>query len=497
MTSLAHNLFPIQQKQELLDFSGGRSLNAVWTNKNIEPISKLILLSIANECNFNGTFLEWVPYSLKLICQRTGFSKPTVITHLKKLQEQDYLAIKSVSHTERHYSLTEKLFLDYERYLVSERRISEAAAKLKRTEGGRSLNAIWNRTDISPSQKFVNLWLGAMCDFHKGDRGFLEAKQHSHKIMSSQMGLSSDSLSRAFKVLEQKGYIEVRRQFKVANRYRLTERLFQNHANDPKNQSQRKAILESFTAHGVGNSTDIRCGLKAAGIDGLTVAGIDSYGLTVAGIDGLTVAGIDGLTVADHIPQKNSPNTPHYTRTRDNRKKEIEENKISKNSYRAETEAHGIFRAMTGRDRMSYSCRDLEMVKTKYFLGEFGIEVLRTLYKSWETEDGYYCSEDKLKLYCKKVRDGINPFEEAREKVRIAEEEKIKEISSKEDSKKTNPVRQEIRKQVEKEFALKNKLKRESENFLDILYKNISNSEEIDAETDKRTAEYEKNPSNF
>ena len=373
MTNLKNknNLSLIKSKK--LDFSGGRSLSAIWTNKDLEPTSKLILLSIANECNFNGAFLEGVSSSFRILCQRTSCSKATVITHIKKLQEQGYLEIKSVSHTERHYFLTEKVFLDYERYLVSERRISEAAAKSKRTEGGRSLNAIWNRTDISPTQKFVNLWLGAMCDYHKGDRGFLEEKQHNHKVMSSQISLSSNSLTRAIKVLEQKGYVMVKRQFETANRYRLTEYLFQTPTNNVKNPEK----------------------------------------------------------IDDYSPQENFDNTSHDTHSRDDRKKEKDQNKASWRSRSLENEAHGIFRYVTEASKKAFSSISEEKVKANLFLGEFGIEVLRNLSKLCFKEDVHLQSEETMKLYCRKIRDGINPFDEAREqeeKERIAKESREKGV---------------------------------------------------------------------
>ena len=512
MSSVAHDLFLVknlvQQKQEHLDVSGGRSLNAIWTNETIEHISKLILLCIANECNFHGTFLEGVSYSVRIICQRTGCSRPTVTSHLKKLQEQGYLDIKTVSPTERRYFLTEKVFLDYENHLVSERRISEAAADKKRTDGGRSLNAIWNLTDISPSQKFVNLWLGAMCDFHKGDRGFLEEKQHSHKVMSAQIGLSSNSLTRAIKVLEQKGYVEVKRQFETANRYRLTERLFQRSTNDSKSQNQAAVILQA-PAQVVRNFDNPRVGAKidCTGWGQKSIALGEGERTDCRGGERTDCRG--GERIGDHIPQKNSPNTPNYMRARDNRKKEEGQNKTSWKPEAIEKEAFGIFRTWT-EGLKSFSIIEAEKVKANLLLGEFGIEVLRTLSKLCCKERFQFRSEKTITLYCEKIRDGINPFEEVREQERIAEAAIEKEETrAKESYENLDLVRENFRKEVEREvtkkFTEKRFFMKNNENFSDIMKRKDlflkenkeEINEEINKELDKIMAEYEKKSIDF
>ena len=97
--------------------SGGRALDAIFDSP-IEPSHKFILVAIGSALDYRGDFLEWKQISVAWFIKKTGYSKPTIIDALKKIEELGYLesrteGIKIGRGDIKFYRLTERLFDDY------------------------------------------------------------------------------------------------------------------------------------------------------------------------------------------------------------------------------------------------------------------------------------------------------------------------------------------------------------------------------------------------
>ena len=202
-------------------FSENRSLKAIWINQDLEPVSKLILLSLARRCPSQEIFSDKIILTVKAICEETNSSHQTVATHLKKLQEQGYIVIENLSHKKREYKFTEKLFSDYEADLLL-KGVEAAEAKLKKMECAPSPDDFRILKGISSSEKLMLLWLAAQCKITK----FLVPHIHRQEEMSFQMGLSKNSLTRVIQKLELEGVLHVIRTIRRPNVYALDESLF-------------------------------------------------------------------------------------------------------------------------------------------------------------------------------------------------------------------------------------------------------------------------------
>ena len=197
------------------------SFKAIWENKDLEPVSKLILLSFSQRCFSQDSFKDKLSVSVKTLCEETNSSYQTVATHLKKLKEQGYLFIEICSHKKRIYNLAEKLFSDYEEQLLLQGS-SSIGARLRQFEGGALPESLRTVKEISSSQKLLLLWLVSKSK----DSKFLIPQSHRQEEMSQQLGLSKNSLTRAIHALEIRGLLHVIRTCRRPNVYALDESLF-------------------------------------------------------------------------------------------------------------------------------------------------------------------------------------------------------------------------------------------------------------------------------
>ena len=202
-------------------FKKAPSFHAIWVSQNLEPVSKLILLSLSYRCNAENIFKNNIPLSIKTLCEESNSSYQTVSTHLKKLKKEGYLSIENASHKKRVYNFTEKLFLDYKTILIA-KGVSLAESELVVFEGGIYPEALRKLKNISSSQKLLLLWLVAQCK----ESQFLAPHIHRLEEMSLPIGLSKNSLTRAIRNLENKAFIHVIRTIKRPNVYALNEALF-------------------------------------------------------------------------------------------------------------------------------------------------------------------------------------------------------------------------------------------------------------------------------
>ena len=220
MTTLHQNSLVTQQLK--LRWTKNRSLNAVWANTLLTPISKLLLLSFSRHSPSKELMSHPLPLSLKTLCQETNSCSQTVSQHLKKLQEQGYLLIHILSHKKRTYQLTNKLFSDYEAQLISEG-FSPTKAKQKRFEGGNSIDSLWTVQDISSSQKLFLIWLGSQL---KNKESIFSPLTHEQEKISFEKSLSRHSLARITQALEEKEYLHIKRNKKRGKEYIFSESLF-------------------------------------------------------------------------------------------------------------------------------------------------------------------------------------------------------------------------------------------------------------------------------
>ena len=230
-----------ENKRFQLTLTKGQLSQAIWENDLIEPIGKLLLLSFSrhrvSKAESKEGAVESLTLSLKALCQETNSCLQTVSTHLKKLQELGYLLVSALSHKKRAYAVSEKLFLDYEKHLMS-KGLSPAKAKRKQFEGGSSVEGLWKVADITSSQKLLLIWLGAQCQDKKS---IFSPHSHEQEKIRFQINLSKKALIRAINGLEREGILTVREGPARSKEYTISENLFLESSQKNRNKIQIKS----------------------------------------------------------------------------------------------------------------------------------------------------------------------------------------------------------------------------------------------------------------
>lgn len=123
-------------------FSGGLALDAVYFSKTISGHQKSLLLYLGACANFKGDFVEWNYHSLEIMSEHIGFSKSTTLRAAKELEEKGYLVrekrynVKDNKRAPSNYRLTDKIFDEYETYLVNVRKTKEVLNVPQTLTGG-------------------------------------------------------------------------------------------------------------------------------------------------------------------------------------------------------------------------------------------------------------------------------------------------------------------------------------------------------------------------
>jgi DNA-binding MarR family transcriptional regulator len=116
-------------------FAGGRSLEAIKENPNLDYKEKAIFLELASRQDFTKNFQLWRFESHEEIKRRTGFSISTVKRTLKKLQEKGYIQIghRYDKHQQvaNEYLITRKIFDEYLNLQTDEPRIVRILKEVK------------------------------------------------------------------------------------------------------------------------------------------------------------------------------------------------------------------------------------------------------------------------------------------------------------------------------------------------------------------------------
>jgi len=357
----------VNQNSEELDFSGGRSLDAVWTNKSLELVQKLILLFFAKKCDFKGNFKDVIFVSIDSLAKQIGASKQTTITHLTILKTQGYLSVMKESHKKRLYSLTDKIFDEYRTNCMA-KGLSTPEANLKRFFGGRSLNAIWD-LNLKSSAKAFLLWLGSKCNFTKS---FLSSNSYSLEFISRELNLKKDALISMVKSLELKGLIFVRKAYKKVHQYSLTFKVFIRKDKDFSYESKIPTQGSNESHFPIDESKF--------------------------------------QTLNESKKQTHSPKeillTPSPFGTPERKEK----------SDRNSNEAFEITRFLM---RTGFQERFIGYIDSKkdskILLSEFGIEVLRRLETLSNQSQKRGFTFKQIEFYCKKIRSGMDPFEKSKQ----------------------------------------------------------------------------------
>ena len=140
----------IRADAQRVSHNGGRALNAIWYLPGLVIQERMILIFLGSECNFEGTFTEFLPVSKATIVEFTGIGKTTIDKYMHSLIGKGYLSVTRVTDQlgaslPNEYALTKKVFIDYEEILVrlmTERKLKPSAASLKRIVKGVTLGRV-------------------------------------------------------------------------------------------------------------------------------------------------------------------------------------------------------------------------------------------------------------------------------------------------------------------------------------------------------------------
>ena len=364
------NTTPVQKEE--LDYTGGRSLDAVWVNQNLDVIQKLILQFLASKCNFNNKFNDNIKISVKEIQYTIGTSEQTTIKHLKCLRESGYITVTETSHKTRLYCLTDKIFDEYDGYLTS-KGYSSKEAESKRFYGGRSLYAIWDLKLKALPKAFLS-WLGSKADFRKP---FINPYMYAYSYICRELNLKEDAIIGLVKDLENKGLIKVKRTRNRPNIYSLSPSIFNNTSgysnNDPKSQTP---------------NNDPKLQTLRRPNDPKSQTPNDPKWQT-------------------HSPCTISYNNPLYARVRAEDKNE-ELQRQSNSNFR---EVLGIVNLIKGTGLTGqFVCYDQTKGEAKILLDTFGLEVLKNLKKQCYLHECYGINFKTINQFCKKIQNGEEIF---------------------------------------------------------------------------------------
>ena len=124
--------------------NGGRSLNAIWANKNLDAQEKLILLYLASQLDFTKEFTAPIERYVGTIAKNTGLSDRTIQRRMKSLcsDERRYIKITERKNGDLNvassYRMTDKIFVEYAAYLSEKeaREIIENEVVTESHQGG-------------------------------------------------------------------------------------------------------------------------------------------------------------------------------------------------------------------------------------------------------------------------------------------------------------------------------------------------------------------------
>jgi len=208
-------------KNECFDYSGGRFLEAIWSNSNIDLIQKMILQFFAHEHNYGGN-TKIIDTPIETIFTSVGISKQNAITNLKILEDLGYLSNK-IHLRKRFYRITEKLFSEYEIFLIS-KGLKKSKASQMLFNYRLSLNTIW-KLDLKSSPKALLLWLGSnSACINRNNFTEHEYLSYSHQEICKELNIGEDFLRKLIKDLESKGFLKFNKKNTNTNEYSLTKK---------------------------------------------------------------------------------------------------------------------------------------------------------------------------------------------------------------------------------------------------------------------------------
>ncbi len=116
-------------------YSGGRALNAVWSNNDLSSTEKIILIYFGSQLDFNQDFVgQWRYLPIQETAQATSLSKKTIITTLKNLVLDGFLykevtpkRIQIKENLSNYYALTSKIFEAYQKIVNERNQLRELA----------------------------------------------------------------------------------------------------------------------------------------------------------------------------------------------------------------------------------------------------------------------------------------------------------------------------------------------------------------------------------
>ena len=98
--------------------NGGRSLNAIWDNENLDIYQSSILHYLGAQLDFRGDFLETRWVSVTTLCKKCKMKRTTAFKAIKFLQDNKYITKHHRYYEGRQianaYAITEKIFQEYD-----------------------------------------------------------------------------------------------------------------------------------------------------------------------------------------------------------------------------------------------------------------------------------------------------------------------------------------------------------------------------------------------
>ena len=121
--------------------NGGRALNAIWENRNIDSQETVVLMYLGSQIDFTGEWTASVPRFVSTIAAKTKLSESTVVRRLKTLQEKKYITstpttLANGSRGANLYALTDRIFEEYMTHLEKKYQAEAEGVVAERGEGG-------------------------------------------------------------------------------------------------------------------------------------------------------------------------------------------------------------------------------------------------------------------------------------------------------------------------------------------------------------------------
>ena len=378
-----------------------RSLKAIWASQNLEPVSKLILLSLARRCPSREILPDKISITVKTICEETNSSHQTVSTHLKTLQEQGYILIESLSHKKREYRFTEKIFSDYEKELIL-KGSHPSQAKVKSFESSASPDSLWLLKGVSSSQKLLLLWFASQCK----DSKYLVPHLHRQEEMSLFLGLSKNSLTRVIQGLERKELLYVIRTVRHPNVYVLEESLFLSSFKKDSPVSPKKSQIETSVPKEIQNGSGFE---KNESRFGDIEIPLSSHSIREEQRSLSNPQQELRLSSSPSLKVKEQEN-PSYSLY-----PHMEYLPVPDDWKKPENEAFAIAKLLltTGKEDAPL-CYLTIYELSKYLLEAFGLSLLRNIKKLSFKHQCFGMTLHRFQWICKELHERRNPFEEPR-----------------------------------------------------------------------------------